>query len=258
MKSFFVVAGLSTALLAAAPLAAQAQPYTHAKSGTAFSLTVTKTQVRTAHDYSDYKAQRGHILPLANVVRQLERRSGATVTDIQLSKNGKVYNFEGVTARGYIVKAKADAYTGTVSHVQTTKFRPNYDPKGMPINRLINQLRDKGYQNFDLVSLRDQRGVYVVRGLNRRGKPVQIRVQAKTGRVLSQKATNAYNGPSYVRAQYRDFDALRPALEKNKFSRFNNVVAYDDYYSANARDAKGQNVALIISAFTGAILSQSR
>ncbi len=195
---------------------------------------------------------------LAKVVRQLERRSGATVTDIALSKNGRVYNFEGVTARGFIVKARANAYTGKISHVKATKFRPNYDPKGMPINRLINQLRNKGYQNFDLVSLRDQRGIYVVRGLNRRGKPVQIRVRAKTGRVLSQKATNAYNGPSYVRAQYRDFDTFRPALEWNKFSNFNNVVAYDDYYSANARDAKGHNIALIISSFTGAILSQSR
>jgi uncharacterized membrane protein YkoI len=256
MKSFFVVAGLSTALLAVAPMAAQARPYT--QSGAALSVTVTKTPVRMADVHRGYKAQRGHILPLANVVRQLERRSGAAVTDIQLSKNGKVYNFEGVTKRGFIVKAKANAYTGKVSNVKTTKFRPHYDPKGMPINRLINQLRNKGYQNFDLVSLRDQRGVYVVRGLNRRGKPVQIRVQAKTGRVLSQKATNAYNGPSYVRAQYRDFDTLRPGLERNKFSNFKNVVAYDDHYSANARDAKGQNIALIISAFTGAILSQSR
>ncbi len=255
MKSFLVAAGLATVFLAAAPLAAQAQPVGHAEKHSAASVTVTKTQVRVAPDYVGYRAQRGHIMPLARVVRQLERKSGATVTDINLAKNGKVYKFEGVTAQGFIVKAKANAYTGAVSHVQVTKFRPYYDPKGMPINRLIATLRNRGYQNFDRVSLRDQRGIYVVRGLNRRGHPVNIRVQARTGRILSQKPANAYNGPAYLRAQHRDFDGLRPALEAKRFSGFTNVVAYDDYYSAKAHDRNGRNVILRINAFTGAIMN---
>ncbi len=63
MKLFFVIAGLGTALLVTAPLAAQARSFTQAQSGTAFLVTVTKTQVRTAHDYNGYRARRGHILP---------------------------------------------------------------------------------------------------------------------------------------------------------------------------------------------------
>ena len=105
------------------------------------------------------------------------------------------------------------------------------------------------------MSLKDQRGVYQVRGLNRRGQPVMLRVHAMNGRVLSQKATNSYNGPSYARAEYRDFDSFRPALEQKKFSRFDNVVAYDDYYQADARDDRGRAVTLLINAFTGAILN---
>lgn len=256
MKSFLAIAGLSTALIALSPLAVQAQPYGYNnKPGASLSVTVTKTQVRQGNDYSQYRPQRGHIMPLAQVVRQLEDRTGATVTDINLARNGKFYNFEGVTARGFIVEARADAFDGKISNVKTTKYRPKYDPKGMPINQLLAGLRDKGFQNFDLVSLKDQRGVYQVRGLNRRGQPVLLRVQAMNGRILSQNAANTYNGPSYARAEYRDFDTFRPALEQKKFSRFDNVVAYDDYYQADARDERGRAVTLIINAFTGAILN---
>tara|TARA_R110000868_G_scaffold157512_4_gene384816 strand:+ start:1156 stop:1938 length:783 start_codon:yes stop_codon:yes gene_type:complete len=256
MKSFLAIAGLTTALVALSPLAVQAQPYNQGnKPGAQLSITVTKTQVRQGNDYSQYRVQRGHIMPLGQVVRELEGRTGATVTDINLAKGGKFYNFEGVTARGFIVQARADAFNGRVSNVKTTKYRPKYDPKGMPINQLLAGLRDKGFQNFDLVSLKDQRGVYQVRGLNRRGQPVLLRVHAMNGRVLSQTAAKNYNGPSYARAEYRDFDTFRPALEQKKYSRFDNVVAYDDYYQADARDDRGRAVTLLINAFTGAILN---
>ncbi|MDO8288449.1 MAG: hypothetical protein Q7T44_04445 [Parvibaculum sp.] len=266
MKSFLKIAGLSTALIVATPLFALAQPYDqgrgapqsrdHGDARSHGTVTVTKTQVRVAQDYNGYRQMRGRIMPLANVVNLLERRTGATVTDIQLAKNGKVYNFEGVTERGYIVRANADAFTGNVSNVKATQYRPNYDPKGMPIARLLAKLRQQGFHNFDLVSLKDQKGIYVVRGLNRIGRPVQIMANAKTGNIFAKKAVNQYNGPSYARSEYRDFDSFRPMLEKNKYSRFENVVAYDDYYSANARDEKGRSVTLIINAFTGAILSK--
>ncbi|MGV8997204.1 MAG: PepSY domain-containing protein [Parvibaculaceae bacterium] len=263
MKSFLKIAGLTSALVIATPLFAQAAPYTnndrdrgHDQGRTVQTVTVTKTQVRVAPDYSGYRAQRGHIMPLANVVNTLENRTGATVTDIQLAKNGKAYNFEGVTERGFIVKATADAYTGKVSNVQSTKYRPKYDPKAIPITRLLTKLRQQGFRDFDFVSLKDQQGVYVVRGLNRIGQPVQILANAKTGNIYGKKATNQYYGPSYARSEYRDFDSLRPALEKNKYSHFDNVVAYDDYYTANARDDKGRTVQLIINAFTGALLSK--
>jgi len=256
MKSFFVAAGLATAFLAAAPFAAQAQPHVRNNNHPVAAVTVTKTYARIAPDYDGYRARHGHIMPLARVVRQLERRSGATVTDIKLAANGRVYKFEGVTARGFIVHAKANAYTGAVSHVQFTRYRPHYDPKGMPINRLIKKLRHHGFRNFDLVSLKDQRGIYVVRGLNRHGKPVNIHVHARTGRILSKRPTHVYHGPAYLRAEYRDFDNLRSSLEAQRFNGFSNVVAYDYYYSADARDHNGRRVALLINAFTGAIMNQ--
>ena len=124
MKKILAAAGIASLLVAVTPLAAQAQPNMRDKGHAAGAVTVTKTQVRVASNYDAYRSRRGHIMPLARVVRQLERRSGATVTDIKLAVNHRVYNFEGVTARGFIVKAKADAYTGAVSHVRFTKFRP--------------------------------------------------------------------------------------------------------------------------------------
>jgi|GEM_PF-3290461 len=261
MKSLFKIAGLGTALVIATPLLAQAAPYnnghnTNGQTRGYEAVTVTKTQVRVAQDYNGYRTQRGHIMPLANVVALLEKRTDAIVTDIQLAKNGKVYNFEGVTSRGYIVRANADAYTGKVTNVQSTKYRPKYDARGIQITQLLAKLRLQGFRDFDFVSLKEQQGVYVVRGLNRIGVPVQILANAKTGNIYAKKAVNQYNGPSYARTEYRDFDALRPALEKNKYSRFENVVAYDDYYTANARDDKGRTVQLIINAFTGALLSK--
>lgn len=274
MKSFLKIAGLSTALIVATPLFALAQPYDskpsygdqsrddrygndHSRgSGPSRTeiVTITKTQVRTGDDYRGYRQMRGHIMPLANVVTSLERRTGAIVTDIQLAKNGKVYNFEGVTERGYIVRANADAFNGKVSNVKATQYRPNYDPKGIPIARLLAKLRQQGFHNFDLVSLKDQKGIYVVRGLNRIGKPVQIMANAKTGNIFAKKAVSQYNGPSYARKEYRNFDSFRPMLEEKKYSRFENVVAYDDYYSATARDDKGRSVTLLINAFTGALI----
>lgn len=263
MKSFFNIAGLSTVLVVAAPLFAQAaQPYGNGPNNhndqnrTHETITVTKTQVHVNQDYNGYRTRRGHIMPLVNVVAALEKRTGATVTDIQLAKNGKVYNFEGVTSRGYIVKANADAFTGKVMNVQSTKYRPKYDPKGISITRLLGKLRQQGFRDFDFVSLKEQQGVYVVRGLNRIGVPVQILANAKTGNIYAKKAVNQYYGPSYARSEYRDFDSLRPGLEQKRYSRFENVTAYDDYYTADARDEKGRTVQLIINAFTGALLSQ--
>ncbi len=138
------------------------------------------------------------------------------------------------------MRANADAFTGKVINVQATQYRPNYDPKGIPITRLLAKLRQQGFRDFDFVSLKDRQGVYEVRGLNRIGRPVQILANAKTGNIYAKKATNQYYGPSYARAEFRDFDSLRPALEKNRYSHFENVMAYDDYYTANARDDKGR------------------
>lgn len=251
----FAPAGVVLALTLAAPFAAQADSLrvstvsyqSHSSQGAA--VVVTRN-----NDYSGYRNHKNRILPLAQVVRSIERETNATVTDIKLSANSRVYMFEGVTQRGFIVQAKADAYTGDITNVQVMKYRPRYDPKGMPINRLLATLRDKGFHNFDLVSLKDERGIYQVRGLNRHGQAALIRTDARTGRILTVASAPKYNGPKYATAAYRDFDVWMPMLEKQRYTGFSNVVAYDDYYAVDARDMKGKKVRLEVDAFSGQIL----
>lgn len=247
--------GLALAMTMAAPLATQAAP-AQVKvfnfGGSNFQASITT--VRYDNNYSGYRNHRNRILPLAQVVKKLERQTGGTLTDIKLANNGKVYKFEGVSARGFIVEAKADAYTGQISDVNITAFRPHYDPKGLEITRLLAVMRNKGYHNFDLVSLKDEKGIYQVRGLDKKGKPVLIRALAKNGRILSTKYAPNYNGPSYARAEFRDFNSFKADLKKQNYSHFQNVVAYDDYYGVDARDGRGRNVHLEIDGFTGRIL----
>lgn len=249
------VTGLALTMMMAAPLASQAAPAqvkVFTFGGSNFQATITTARYDT--DYSRYRQHRNRIMPLAQVVKKIERQTGGTLTDIKLANNGKVYKFEGVSARGFIVEAKADAYNGRISDVNITKYRPHYDPKGLEITRLLAKMRNKGYHHFDLVSLKDEKGIYQVRGLNKKGKPVLVRAVAKTGRILSTKYAPNYNGPSYARAEFRDFNDFKKDLKKQNYSHFQNVVAYDDYYGVDARDGRGRNVHLEIDGFTGRIL----
>ncbi|MGB5093080.1 MAG: hypothetical protein WBN97_07200 [Parvibaculum sp.] len=254
MKKTFALTGLALALAVAAPFAAQADTRVSAVryNGPAVHGSVVVVERNT--DYSGYRTHKNRIVPLAQMVRSIERETGATVTDIKLAQNARVYLFEGVTQRGFIVQAKADAYSGKIGNVQVTKFRPNYDPKGMPINRLLATLRDKGYHDFDLVSLKDERGIYQVRGLNRHGQAAIVRADARTGRILTVAKAPKYHGPAYAQAEYRAFDVWKPMLEKQRYTGFDNVVAYDDYYAVDARNQQGRKVRLEIDAFSGQIL----
>lgn len=259
MKKTLATAGLAIALLAT-PLAAEAANF---RSG--FTIAIGNVKATPAafagHNWrhgndNDYRAHRNRIRPLANIVRELERKSGGTVTDIKLTKNNRYYNFEGVTQRGFVVTAKADAYSGEVSNISVKRFRPHYDTHAMEIRPLLASLRNKGFHSFDLVSLKEEKGIYRVRGLNRRGKPVMIRARAGNGKILSTRAAPGYNGPSYVRAEFRDFSHWRTGLRQQHYSRFSNVVAYDDYYGVNAHDGHGRKVQLEVCAFTGKVLGQ--
>ncbi len=257
MKTFFAVAAVSTALFAA-PVVAQAAPYTQSNQGTTYSTGSATLTVRMSNDYAGYQPQRGRIIPLANVVRDIERRTNTTLVDARLSANGKVYEYEGVNNRGNVVVARADAFTGKITQAQLTKLRPRYEVTGVPVFDMLTALRNKGYQNFDLVTMKDKRGTYLVRGLDRRGKAFNIQVDARNGRILSAKPTSGYQGPNYVRGEYRDFALIQKSLERQNYSRFTDVVAFDDYYSLKARDPKGRNVVLIVDSVSGKILNEIR
>lgn len=254
MKKTFALTGLALALAVATPFAAQADTRVSAYKYSGPTSHASVVVVERNTDYAGYRIHKNRIVPLAQMVRSIERETGATVTDIKLAQNARVYLFEGVTLRGFIVQAKADAYSGKISNVQVMKYRPHYDPKGMPINRLLATLRDKGYHDFDLVSLKDERGIYQVRGLNRHGQAAVVRTDARTGRILTVANAPKYNGPAYAKAEYREFDVWKPMLEKQRYTGFGNVVAYDDYYAVDARDHQGRKVRLEVDAFSGQIL----
>ncbi|ABS63591.1 hypothetical protein Plav_1977 [Parvibaculum lavamentivorans DS-1] len=255
MKKALALTGLAVALFAL-PVAAQAD----VRSG--ITITIGSSKVlpaaasgwRYGTDYNDYRTHQGRIMPLANVVRDLERKTNATVTDIKLSRDKRFYEFEGVTQRGFLVTAKASAATGAVGGISVKNYKPRYDARATSISPLLASLRNKGYHSFDLVSLKEEKGVYQVRGLNRQGKPVMIRAAARTGKVLSTRNAPGYNGPSYAQAEYRDFGHWQKGLTQQKYSSFTNVVAYDDYYAVKARDGRGRPVNLSVCPFTGKVL----
>jgi len=146
------------------------------------------------------------IIPIARLVRQIQRETGGRLTSVVLRPNGRVYKIEGVGPRGRVVTARANAFTGEIFDVQRRRGggQGHQATNGKPIPRLLRGLRDGGYSGFDRV-VRDGR-TYIVRGLNRRGTPVRIVANARNGRVLSVNQARRYNGPSYNRHSVRRFN----------------------------------------------------
>jgi len=261
MKRAFAITGLALALFAV-PAAAHADIRIGITLGQGISNILTPANYSSSHsrgwsyshDYSGYRAHKGRIMPLANVVREVERRSGIIVTDIRLSRDQKYYEVEGRNRQNRLVTTRASATTGIPGKLNVSNKKQHYGLNARSVTALLAGLRNEGYQNFDLVTLREENGVYQVRGLNKKGKPVMVRVQAKNGRVLSARAAPGYNGPSYARAEHRDFRHWQPSLVKQRYSGFTNIVAFDDYYALKARDSRGRPVSLAVCAFTGKIL----
>lgn len=191
------------------------------------------------------------VIPIGQLVRQIRRDTGGQVTGITLQPNGRVYQVEGVGRGGRYVTARVNAFTGEVFDVQ--RHRRGARPlNGKPIPRILRDLRDQGFYGFDRVVQR--RGAYVVRGLNRRGDPVRIRVNPRNGRVLAVNNARNYNGSGHLRHQVRGFDHWRPALQSQHYSHFGQPTFHDDYYAVDARDRGGRNVSLNICARTGRVL----
>ena len=194
------------------------------------------------------------IIPIARIVRQIQRETGGRVTSVVLRPNGRVYKIEGVGSRGRVVTAKANAFTGEIFDVQRRRGggHGHQATNGKPIPRLLRGLRDGGYSGFDRV-VRDGR-TYIVRGLNRRGTPVRIVANARNGRVLSVNRARRYNGPSHYRHSVRGFNQWLPGLQQQHYSHFGQATRHDDHYQVGARDRRGRNVTLQVCARTGRVL----
>ncbi|MEQ8268903.1 MAG: hypothetical protein RH982_17035 [Parvibaculum sp.] len=189
MKKAFAFAGLAAALLA---VAAAAQTYMRA-GGTAGTGPATLVSAATASpagrqgtgDDDDDRVHRGRVVPLAEAVRELELKTSATVTEIRLSRDRRFYEFEGVTQRGFLVTAKASAASGAVGGIAVESYKPRYDARATSISPLLASFREQGYHSFDFASLKEEEGVYQLRGLDDQGDPVMIRAAARSGKVLS-------------------------------------------------------------------------
>lgn len=188
MKMAFAFAGLAAAVLAvtaAAQIHMRAGGVVNAGPAAFVSAAAASPAGRHGTGDDDNRAHRGRILPLAEVVRELELKSSATVTDIRLSRDKRFYEFEGVTQRGFLVTAKASAASGAVGGIVVESYKPRYDARATSISPLLAAFSEKGYHSFDFVSLKEEEGVYQVRGLDDQGDPVMIRAAARSGKVLS-------------------------------------------------------------------------
>lgn len=198
-------------------------------------------------------AQERQVIPIARLVRQIQRESGGHVTSVRLRPNGRVYKIEGIGRRGRFVTAKANAYTGEIFDVQRQRGHEQVATGGQRIPRILRGLRNSGYSGFDRV-IRDGRN-YIVRGLNQRGQPVRMRVRARNGRVVSVNRASNYNGQRASRHTVSGFDQWLPGLRQQHYTNFGQATAHDAYYQVGARDRRGRNVTLDVCNRTGRVLN---
>ena len=105
-----------------------------------------------------------------------------------------------------------------------------------------------------MVSLKDERGVYRVRALNKRGRPVVVRTRAQNGHVLSVRHAKNYNGPAYKRGGRHSFNHWRKGVAAHGYSHFGKASDQGDYYEVSARSRNGRAVTLDICPYTGKVL----
>ncbi len=262
MKKFLAVSSVVSSLTLAAVAPAQATQTRNLNFEDILrTLIVSHIEINNRGAYQTQnragrQQQRGwrderQVIPIGQLARQIKRETGGDLTSITLQPNGRFYRLEGVGRGGRFVTARANAHTGEISNVQ--QHRRGAEPlNGRPIPQILRGLRDQGYYGFDRVV--QNKGAYVVRGLNRRGDPVRVRVNARNGRVLAVNAARNYNGSAHLRQRVRAFNHWRPTLQTQHYSHFSQPVLHDDYYAVNARDRGGRNVSLNICARTGRVL----
>jgi len=260
MKKFIALCSVAVPLVIAAPASAGAEQARNLNFEDVLRAFVVsqfdRVDNRSAHrhgrDQGRGWAQERQVVPIARLVRQIQRETGGRVTSVRLRPNGRVYVLEGVGRRGQFVTAKANAFTGEVFDVQRQRGHAHVATNGKPIPRILRGLRDSGYSGFDRV-IRDGR-VYIVRGLNRRGEPVRMRVNARNGRVLSVNHARHYNGQRPSRHVVSGFDQWMPGLRQQRYSNFGQATQHDGYYQVSARDRRGRDVTLNVCDRTGRVL----
>lgn len=279
MKKLLLLAAVGGALAAAAPAQAGGFKLTISNGnggGIVFANgNVHRYHANTGWQYTDhYQKARdmfggrhhgGHAGPgvrqgftyIPGTVRKIQQRTGGKVTDI-VYRNG-VYHVQGYGPRGRFNAAKADPYTGRLFDVRPAVPRQATPPHAKTIPALLRGLRAEGFSRFDRVDL--QGHVYKVRGLNRRGKPVVITADARSGYIKHVRGAKRYNlaqaGPSYERKPWKHWQGH---LAGQHYSHFRGAKfieadnAWTDHYRVRGRDRHGKNVDLRVCAYTGNVL----
>jgi uncharacterized membrane protein YkoI len=253
MKKILAASGMAFMLLGAAP-AAQAQ--NNLFGDILAQAIAAHLEARWSDDDRNY----GHhervtqVRSLPRMVQLVENRSGGRVTDIVLSPNNRFYKLEGFDRQGRPVSAKADARTGALYDISRVRGHVHRPGRFTPIDHIVRDLTRHGYRNFDRVVYQERQGTYLARGLDRRGRPVNVKVAARNGHILAVKPARNYNGPAYAKGERRQFKHWRSGLQKQHYSRFTQIKSHEDYYDVRARDRQGRNVQLKVCAYTGKVL----
>lgn len=271
MKKYLILAAMGGALAATSAIAP-------AQAG-GFSLTISNGNGGgivfangKAHHYNSYdrgwhrtdfyhQARKAHggqgknFLYIPGVVKKIQQRTGSKVTDI-VFRNG-VYHVKGYGPRGGFNQAKADPYTGRLFDVSRAHKTEPTPKRALGIRKLLSNLRHEGFKKFDRVDLKGH--VYKVRGLNRRGRPVLITADSRTGHIENVQKAKRYNLHAKAAPQRKPFKHWTGGLKKHNYSHFSGATYvaggndWSDHYRVKARHGK-RNVDLRICAYTGNVL----
>lgn len=254
MKKMIAAAGVMVAMVMAVPAQANHISLTGAQGQ---SFQVANLNVRwflNGFDVQSPHTNKNTILPLRQVARMFENNGQRKITDIVLDKNQRFYQVTFINPQGKLTKAKLASHNGAVLASQTVKQNAPKKLKNLAsIYKVIGKAREKGARHFDRVDWQSKTNRFVVRGLNKAGKPVKITVGPKGNRVFSVKPASNYNGPKYVKYQSRPFSHWKAKLT-GRFNYIGPAVVYDDAYVALARNKKGQPVEVVVDRYSGQII----
>ena len=258
MKKMIAAAGMMVAMVMAVP--AQAD-HVNSRGAKVQSFQVADLNIRWFLDGFDVQSQhtnKNTILPLRRVARMVENNGQRKITDIALDKNQRFYRVTFINRKGQLRKAKVRSHNGSIYDRKTIKRNaPNRLDNLASIYKVIGKARSKGARHFDRVDWKGGKNRFIVRGLNKRGKPVKIEVGPKGKRVFSVKPANNYNGPNYAKFQSRPFKHWQPKLS-GRFNHVGPAVIYDDAYVVLARNKKGRPVEVVVDRYSGEIIQVNR
>ena len=258
MKKMIAAAGMMVAMVMAVPAQADHVSY---KGAQAKSFQVADLNIRWFLDGFDVQSQhtsKNTILPLRRIARMVENNGQRKITDIVLDKNQRFYRVTFINRKGRLKKAKVRSHNGSIYDKTTIKRNaPNRLGNLASIYKVISKARSKGARHFDRVDWQGNKNRFIVRGLNKRGKPVKIAIGPRGKRVFSVKPANNYNGPNYAKYQSRPFKHWKQKLS-GRFNHVGPAVIYDDAYVTLARNKKGRAVEVVVDRYSGEIIQVKR